>query len=203
MSRVRVPIYNTPAKSAVLDTAATIGATIGANVWNPDGSLFAPAAAATPAAGNEVAVTVWRRVMEIPPNIVSLAALTGKGHPYRETSGSWRLRKSGRAVIDFTFGDATPAPIYTLTENAANVLLRVVIRTPFNGVGAALSLVAASGPTLLASSDIAPSVAGGYEAAPDAILLAGDVIQLVITPGTGATAGAGFIVVDTIHATEH
>ncbi len=156
----------------------------------------------------------------------AIAAIQGAGFTVRDPNGNWAGRTlqqgpgititnpqgfggdpvisaHGRKVIDFTFGDASPSPIYTITENAANVLLRIVIRTPFNGVGAALSLNALSGPTLLPSTAIAPSIAGGYEAAPDVVLLAGDVIRLVITPGSGATAGAGSIIVDTIPLLEN
>ena len=156
----------------------------------------------------------------------AIQAIQGAGFTSRDPLGNWYARTlqagagltitnsqgyggdpiisaHGRKVIDFTFGDASPSPIYTILETSANVLLRIVIRTPFNGVGAALSLNAVSGPTLLASGAVAPSIAGGYEAAPDVVLVAGDVIQLVITPGSGATAGAGSIIVDTIPLLEN
>ncbi len=202
----KVPLFQAPQRFVTVDTDATPGAVIGRNLFWPDGAVVVEADFYPPVPDNpngSVSRTLWSLVLDIPPNIVSLAALSGKGHPYRKIDGSWSLRRSGRQVIDFTFGDASPSPIYTITENAANVLLRIVIRVPFNGVGAALSLNAVSGPTLLPSSAVAPSLVGGYESAPDAVLVAGDVIRLVITPGSGATAGSGSIIVDTIPLLEN
>lgn len=114
MKRVRVPIYNTPAKSAMIDPAATEGAIIGRNVWNEDGSLFAPGAAATPAEGNTVAVTIWRLVLEKPPNVVALAETTTTGLYVVTGDGTSATRTlADSATIEWTNGDGVagnPSP---------------------------------------------------------------------------------------------
>lgn len=75
-TRARVQAYGRQGYVTVTPEA-TYGATIGTNVFNADGSLFVPAAAATPAA--DVAVTIWRLVLEIPANVVALENATGAG----------------------------------------------------------------------------------------------------------------------------
>jgi hypothetical protein len=48
MSKVRVPLFKTsPVRSVAIEPDATRGATIGANVYNADGTLFDPAAGVT------------------------------------------------------------------------------------------------------------------------------------------------------------
>ena len=61
-----------------IEAGATKGATVGVNVWNQDGTLFVPASGGTPTPGGGY-VTYWRFILEIPANIVALAALTGTG----------------------------------------------------------------------------------------------------------------------------
>lgn len=103
----------------------------------------------------------------------------------------------GRSVVAFAFGDASPAQIYVAPDNRLAVRARVVIDTPFNGTGAALTLGTSAQPdSMLATTDSDPATAGGYEAGPDVDLATGDIVQLFITPGTGATQGAGRIIFD-------
>lgn len=55
---------------------ATVGATIGKDVRNPDGSLFVPAQPSSP---SQVSKTAWELILYIPPNVTALAntATTG------------------------------------------------------------------------------------------------------------------------------
>lgn len=107
---------------------------------------------------------------------------------------------TGRAVVPFAFGDASPLPVFTPAVNCTDILVRLVIDTPFNGAGAALKLGTVAQPeALLAASHNDPTAAGGYEAAPDAALVAGVPIVLSIVPGTGATQGAGRAIFDSIN----
>ena len=102
-------------------------------------------------------------------------------------------------VVPFAFGDASPVPIFTAPADCTDILARLVIDTPFNGVGAQLKLGTSASPELLlAAAHNDPATAAGYEAAPDASLTTGEAIVLTIIPGTGATQGAGRIVFDTI-----
>lgn len=106
-----------------------------------------------------------------------------------------------RKVVGFAFGDASPAPIFTAPAGCADILARVVIDTPFDGVGAALKLGTSGSPELLipaATND--PTTAAAYEAAPDVALSSGEAIVLTIVPGTGATQGAGRVIFDSIAA---
>jgi len=43
MKNVKVPLFGNPGKSATIDAEATNGATVGKNLFNPDGSLVTPA----------------------------------------------------------------------------------------------------------------------------------------------------------------
>lgn len=111
--------------------------------------------------------------------------------------GAWRVAATqgpGAAnypPIPFSFGDATPK----LIAHAAGYLVAVsiVVQTPFNGAGAALQLQTLAGVPLLPASEVFPAEAGRYEANPGLFLAAPTGIQLVITPGSGASAGAGFV----------
>ena len=55
---------------------ATVGATVGVNVRNPDGTLWVP-----PATGGDkpVSITSWELILNIPPNVAALAAFSGTG----------------------------------------------------------------------------------------------------------------------------
>ncbi len=55
---------------------ATVGATIGTNVYNSDGTLFVPS---TGGGSQPVAVTSWELILNIPPNVVALAETTTTG----------------------------------------------------------------------------------------------------------------------------
>jgi hypothetical protein len=106
-----------------------------------------------------------------------------------------------RKVVSFAFGDASPAPIFAAPAGCTDILARLVIDTPFDGVGAALKLGTSGSPELLipaANND--PTTAAGYEAAPDVALSSGEAIVLTIVPGTGATQGAGRVIFDSIAA---
>lgn len=91
MAKIRVPLWQQPNKFAVLDTAGA-GATIGVNVFLPDGSLFQPSApvaipAGPPAVGG-VSVTVWGAIQDKPANIAAVEALAGAGVVVRNGSGA-------------------------------------------------------------------------------------------------------------------
>ena len=103
---------------------------------------------------------------------------------------------SGPAPIAFSYGDASPRAIYTPASNITVYAVYIVIDTPFDGAGAALS-VTAGATTLMASSSNAPANGGDYEAAPAALITAGTNIVLTIVPGSGASQGAGRIIFET------
>jgi hypothetical protein len=106
---------------------------------------------------------------------------------------------SNRKIVAFAFGDASPLPILTVPNDCTDILARLVIDTPFDGAGAQLKLGTSGNPeALLAAVHNDPTQAAGYEAAPDVSLSAGQQILLTITPGAGATQGAGRVIFDAI-----
>lgn len=209
VSKVRVPIANTPSKVVTIESEATIGAILGVNLVDANGKVLTLAdlrgSAANPGAGGSTTYppTYWKLIQEVPPNIVALAVLTGAGYAYRFPDGTWQLRRSGRAVIPFAYGDATPADIYVPHEAGVLTLVRVQITTPFDGIGAAITLGTAADPdAFVTADDIDPAMAASWEVLPDANVAAGEPITLTLIPGTGATAGAGRILIDTFPLVE-
>ena len=145
----------------------------------------------------------WRLVLEIPPNILALADLEGDGHPCREDDGTWRLRHSCRAVANFSYGDATPAELYVAPEAGTLALVRVVIDQAFNGVGASIMVGDGVDPDrYIPASHIDPSMLASFEACPDRVIPAGAGVSITISPGSGATAGSGRLIVDLVPSAE-
>lgn len=69
------------------------GATLGKNLYGPDGKLLTAAQIINPPASQQnAAPTLWKLVREIPANIQKLAALIGKGFAIRRDDGEWALR---------------------------------------------------------------------------------------------------------------
>lgn len=98
---------------------------------------------------------------------------------------------SGNLEASFAFGDATPVALGTAQGIA--VALSLVITEAFNGVGAQLSVGTAGSPELLmAVAQNAPGEIARYEANPG-FPIANQPLFLFITPGVGATQGAGVL----------
>ena len=97
---------------------------------------------------------------------------------------------------DFGFGDSTPDLI--VMANAGDVVygVEIVIMTPFDGTGAALTIGdSAQNDRLMQSTQNDPTTHATYSASPDYRYTAGMPINLYISPGAGATQGAGFILI--------
>lgn len=94
-------------------------------------------------------------------------------------------------AITFGFGDA-PRVVYAPTTSGVLVNARLKIDAPFNGAGAEIRIgISGDAEAVLAAADSDPSRALEYENTPDLRLVAGQGVVLAITPGAGATAGAG------------
>lgn len=101
--------------------------------------------------------------------------------------------------INFSYGDASPATIFTVPVDSEVVSVQLQIETPFDGVGAQVRIGTSGLPgRLLDTFHSDPSVAGVYEATPRVQLAAGTQILLTITPGSGASAGTGQIILETL-----
>jgi hypothetical protein len=127
--------------------------------------------------------------------------LTGRPLEY-DTTNRWASGMSASAssgievhVLDFSFGDSSPAPVYTAPSGKLITSVRINIDTPFDGIGAALQVGIAGTPgQLMASSQNDPTVASAYETSPNRQYGAATAVILTITPGTGASAGSGQVV---------
>lgn len=113
-----------------VEDGATKGATIGKDVFKEDGTLYDPSVEITEIVESTVDsipsffATIWRLILEIPPNIVSLAALTGIGFATRISAASeWANRvitgTAGRITI--LNGDGVTTPL-ELALNAGGFL---------------------------------------------------------------------------------
>ncbi len=134
--KVRTSIFGAPQKALRFDPKATDGATVGTNLYWPDGTLVTPqqlggAGAAAPSSGSAYSAstaggsaaagggalaspTNWSSILGIPANIVQAAALAAAGLVTRLASGSWVARVltgvAGRTVVangDGSAGDPT------------------------------------------------------------------------------------------------
>lgn len=207
----RVALHRNPNNYAEIENGATRGAILGVNLVDEAGSvvtlarlreLVGPANTGGNAAPS-YPITYWQQIQEVPQNIQRLAQLTGSGYAYRMPDGTWQLRRSGRAVIPFAYGDASPSTLYIPHEPGVLTLVRTKIITPFDGSGAAIMIGTESDPdAFVTADDVDPALAASWEVLPDASVAAGDAITLTLIPGTGATAGAGRVLIDTFPLAE-
>lgn len=104
---------------------------------------------------------------------------------------------AGNAIeINFSFGDASPSFIAIILATKLIYKAAVIITTPFNGVGAMLSLGdAVDNQSLIATSQNLPNSLATYETSPNISYPSNTTINLYITPGAGATSGAGTILI--------
>jgi hypothetical protein len=77
---VTVPVHGSPSKTARMEDGATVGATVGVNLyWNgalvTADMIFNPAPSESPT----VSVTAWSLILDIPPNVTALEKATGTG----------------------------------------------------------------------------------------------------------------------------
>lgn len=98
--------------------------------------------------------------------------------------------------IQFAYGDASPVIIGEVPSGKEILEVQIFILTPFDGAGAALQVGIVGTPAdLMASSENDPTSAGEYSVAPLIPYGSATNIILTITPGSGASAGAGIVLV--------
>jgi hypothetical protein len=99
-------------------------------------------------------------------------------------------------VLAFAFGDASPAVIGSIAANKQILSVQLFITQAFNGSGAALQVGISGTPgDLMATSENAPGTVGEYSVY--TLKSYGSVTNLIltITPGSGASAGTGLVVI--------
>lgn len=104
---------------------------------------------------------------------------------------------AGAASVEliFAFGDATPSPITTALAGKLVYSVQVHIRVPFDGAGAALTVGdAGQADRLMKASENDVLTVGANTTAPAHAYAVDTPLSLSITPGAGATQGAGVLV---------
>lgn len=96
------------------------------------------------------------------------------------------------AGIGFQYGDVSPVFGVTIAAGQRVMECRLIIETPFDGVGAALSIGDASNhQSLLATTQVNPAMAGGYFSVPLVKYAEATALNLYFTPGADPHQGAG------------
>ena len=101
-------------------------------------------------------------------------------------------------VIEFAFGDASPAIVLTLNPaSAAEVaLVQLEIEEAFDGAGASIAVGTVADPDgLMRADQNLPGEVAVFETSPRVRLPAGEGVQLTITPGAGASQGRGKLII--------
>lgn len=104
---------------------------------------------------------------------------------------------SSAPPVNFAFGDASPAVIST--GQPAQVILQITVHitTAFNGLGATLTVGTVAAPSLYVdASQLDLALETEFEITVGKNIAASTDIVATITPGTGATTGAGWILLD-------
>jgi hypothetical protein len=97
----------------------------------------------------------------------------------------------------FSWGDATPAVLAEVDAGKTVYSITLVILEPFNGDGASLSVGVAGNPELfMAASECDPKTTGVYCVTPGYRFASAGTLRLFITPGAGASAGHGVVMID-------
>ncbi len=103
----------------------------------------------------------------------------------------------GSTRFPFSYGDASPATVQSVVGLVATAT--IIITTPFNGAGAALSLGDAGNPQrLITTSQILPSIASEWVTNPGELYTVSTPIILTITPGSGASQGSGYVILEVV-----
>lgn len=102
---------------------------------------------------------------------------------------------SDNVSLPFSWGDASPSKVITTGVNKIVYGVEIVILTAFDGSGAALSVGDTTDHSrLMSTAQNAPGTVATYQAAPGYKYTSATDINLYITPGAGASAGNGLVI---------
>ena len=134
----------------------------------------------------------------IPTRTNLLPVQTGKAGMVLATNGTDVFWESpGPYEFVFHYGDATPSPLMTIPAGKAVLSCQVVVLQAMNGTGAALSVgsTASTYTDVMNITDNLPSSLSTWSVEPNTVFGVNTGIFLSITPGAGATAGAGIVTI--------
>lgn len=137
------------------------------------------------------ALTVVEQVPELlvveEPQTIAIVTHGEQGPPGRDGSGP--------VEINFAFGDATPSQLLVAPAGKLIYSVAIHIRQSFDGIGAALTVGDAATPDrLMAALENDPALVGSNSTAPAVSYDVDTPILLSITPGAGASQGAGLVI---------
>lgn len=138
-------------------------------------------------------------MFETPPVDLNPAGIPGPPGEDGEDGEDGAPGANGAGVqppVAFSYGDVSPIVIYTATAPCVLSEVELLLRVPFDGPGATLSLGSpGDAEAYLPTTYVDPTTAGTYGASPDVDLIAGDQILLYILPGFAPSAGSGKVLV--------
>lgn len=132
-----------------------------------------------------------------PTVIVDFTGITVVSVGAQGPTGATGPSGSSAPPVNFAFGDASPMVISP--GQPAQVILQITVHiaTAFNGAGASLTVGTVASPSLyVESSQLDLAVETEFQINVGKNMTAATDIIATITPGTGATTGAGWILVD-------
>lgn len=191
MTLRRVPVHGKASGFVEVEDRASRGATVGVNLFWPDGRLVTAAdfGNATIVVGGSqptqpggspggTSVTLWSLIQQIPANIQQAAALTGAGLVTRQASGNWIVRSidvgTGRLTIADADGDAgNPTIDLAAVADAGGGALLKIVRDGYGRV---------TGTSAVTSGDLTPQFI--LTAWPDPV----SALRVVVAEGGGVTA---------------
>jgi len=101
-------------------------------------------------------------------------------------------------TVAFAWSDISTFPLFTVPAGKIVFGVELIIATPFNGTSPALT-VGDAGDTdrLMTTVQNNPAAVGTYSSTPSHVYGSPTVVNLYITPGSGASAGSGYAVIRT------
>jgi hypothetical protein len=102
-----------------------------------------------------------------------------------------------RIEVPFSFGDATPAVLFTASAGKLIERVTLFIETALDGLSPSLTIGDADDPaSLMNASENDPTEEAAYQVTPNLLYDEDTQIKLFISPGLGASQGSGLVVVE-------
>lgn len=144
-----------------------------------------------------IVVTVEDRQVVTRDAVERVIVFAGEQGPPGPAGATGPTGPPGSVAVEaaFAFGDATPTAIVTALAGKLVYGVELYIKTPFDGVGAQVVVGdAAQSDRLMAANENDLSAVGGNHTTPAHAYAVDTPVLLSVTPGAGASQGAGVIV---------